>query len=220
MMMPSTGSDSIMLRLREETKERHERAEHGRLPRDLMKGQLDRALYLDLLIQLRLVHRALEDALLHGLRCDLRLANVVRSEQFQAALVEADLAHFGVSANDYAEATALPATEALIESIRTAAAAEPIALLGFHYVLEGAKNGNRFVAKAVRRAYGLDGRDGVASLDPHGDEQPALWAGFKQAMDQLDLSPLERDAIVQNAKVTFDQIAALHDELYDGAHVG
>lgn len=216
----SSSSSSIMLRLREETKERHERAEHGRLPRELFKGRLDRAVYIDLLLQLRLVHQTLEEALLHALRSDLRLANVVRSEQFQAALVEADLAHFGVTAERLASSPPLPATATLINDIRSAADDAPVSLLGFHYVLEGAKNGNRFVAKAVRKAYAIDGADGVQSLDPHGDEQPALWASFKQAMDQLDLNPDERDAIVHNAKVTFDGIAAIHDEVYDGAAVG
>lgn len=219
-MVSPAASTSIMLRLREETKERHERAEHGRLPRELFKGRLDRAVYVELLLQLRIVHRSLEEALMQALRTDLRLANVVRSEQFQAALVEADLAYFGVAADQLAATQPLPGTAKLIDEIRAAAATSPVSLLGFHYVLEGAKNGNRFVAKAVRKAYALDGTDGVQSLDPHGDEQPMLWASFKQAMDQLDLAPAERDAIVANAKATFDGIAAMHDEVYDGAAVG
>lgn len=86
-----------------------------------------------------------------------------------------------------------------------------------HYVLEGSNNGNRFIAKAVRRALGLVEGAGDRYLDPYGDAQRGLWAHFKQRMDAAGWSGEEADAMVRAAQDTFDAVGALSEEIQAAA---
>ncbi len=87
---------------------------------------------------------------------------------------------------------------------------------GMHYVLEGSKNGAKFLAPQVRTAYRLDGR-GARNLDPYGDQQRALWMAFREAMDAVDFTKSEFAAVIDAAKLTFRGVTRLYHELYHGA---
>lgn len=202
---------SIMLRLREDTAELHRRAEQSRLQRQLVRGQLARDAYTAWLGQMHLIHTALDHALQSAQQQDSRLARVVRPEQLHAANIAADLQFFG---SDAQSIEPLPATSAFIVFIEKTGTI-PSAILGIHYVLEGSKNGARYIAKAIQRAFSLEWPAGLQALDPHGEEQPALWGAFKQRMDELPLDDEERAAIIQAACATFDFITRMNDELAD-----
>jgi heme oxygenase len=84
-------------------------------------------------------------------------------------------------------------------------------LLGALYVLEGSTNGGRFLARALRKSWGLD-KDGIAYFDPYGEEQPQKWASFRKKMDSASFDVAQQDAIVEMAKATFLAIAEVSDE--------
>jgi len=187
----------------------HRETENGRLQQDLMAGRLPLARYSDLLRQLLLLHRSFEAAIEGCAGSAEPLAAVVHPHQFSEAALRRDLAHFGYAAE---ASSALPSVHAFGAMVESWAQENPIALLGVLYVLEGSKNGGRYIARAVRRAYSVDG-PGTEYLDPYGDEQAEKWQEFKSAMDSLALTENQRNQVVAAASSTFRSIMALHREL-------
>lgn len=197
---------SIMARLKAETQALHTEAEHTPFQQAFVAGKLPLPLYVDSLEQLLLVHRALEQRLERLRRTDERARAVVQEYQFHEANIAADLVFFGRGMDD---APGAPETAELIAEIERIADKEPTALLGLHYVLEGSKNGAKYLAKAARHMFSLtDG--GLRYLDPYGDQQRLYWAEFKRAMDSAEFSPAEADSIVSAAKAMFRGITRLY----------
>jgi len=133
----------------------------------------------------------------------------VRPYQYQEQSLRRDLAHLG---RDEDGAAPLPAVREFAARVTDWAARNPVALLGILYVLEGSKNGGRYLARAVRRAYGFDGQ-GTEYLDPYGELQAERWQQFKADMDALPLTEVEKDDIVAAAASAFRSIMQLHQEL-------
>jgi heme oxygenase len=203
---------SVMTRLREETAAQHAHAESRPLEQALVRGVLPRAAFVALLGQRFLVHRALEARLRELVRGHPLVGTLVPERLFQEQNARDDLAFFGV---DAATVESLAPTHGFIAEIdRVAAGASPLALLGFYYVLEGSKNGARFIAQRVRPAYGLTAGPGTRYLDPHGEEQRPLWAAFKQRMDAAGFDTAAQDTMVAAARRAFDALSAIDDAVY------
>ena len=198
---------SVMERLKGETAERHKAAESREFQRRLVKGEVDAVGYARWLGQMLLVHRALEAHLRAAAARDPRIAAVVTSDQYQEPYLLADLDHFGVNAGSVVPTAG---TRALLERIDRA---PPVDVLGMHYVLEGSHNGNRFIARALRKALGLIPGTGDRYLDPYGESQREKWAAFKRSMDGATWTAEEGDALVAAAQVMFDGIGAVSDDL-------
>jgi len=202
---------SIMQRLREETRSLHDAAERSVFQQALAAGKLPREGYVDSLAQLLCIHCALET---HLRRCGAdvpAIGAVIRDHQFQEQNLRDDLRHFG---RDPESVTPMPAARDLVDSIDRAAAENPVALLGYHYVLEGSKNGAKFIAARVRAAYGLNDSDGTRCLDPYGPRQRERWIAFRQDMDAVGFSRGETTAIFAAAATTFAGLTRLYDDLW------
>lgn len=208
------SSSNIMERLRSETSELHKAVEQNGFQQALVGGSLPRGAYEDYLAQLLLVHRALETPL--RARMSEPPFNAVLAEyQFQEPYLLEDLAYFG---RDVSAIESLPKTADLIGEIQRCARREPIALLGYHYVLEGSNNGGKFIARAIRGAYRLEDK-GIRYLDPYGPEQRERWVAFKESMSEVEFSATQADHIVAAAKSMFVGVNRMLDDL--GAnHVG
>lgn len=209
-----TSTAGLMQRLREETLEQHKRAESRPFEQAMVRGSLPREQYAAGLGQRYLIHHALESALDQLAASDPRARQVLHSELYQTQNASADLRFYGI---DPAIVRALPATLRMSTLIDDLAQNRPAALLGVYYVFEGSKNGARYIARSVARAYQLTGPDGLRYLDPHGEQQRPLWEAFKQRMDQAGFSNPEMDEMVAAAQATFDCIADLDDELMAAA---
>lgn len=205
----TTMQVNIMDALKARTAEQHRRAEQSPFMRGLVSGQVTREGYARWLGQMMHVHAALEGEIVAHRGAEPRLA-VASDEQFGTPRLRADLVALGV---DPASVKPLPATAALVERVRAVAASCPVALLGFHYVLEGSKNGNAYIAKALRRALGLTIGAGDSYLDPYGEQQRARWAAFREAMGGQEYSESDAAAVLEAACVMFDGITALNGEL-------
>lgn len=199
----------VMERLKLGTKDMHDAAEGRPFQRRMVKGGITRDEYADWLGQMYLIHRALERHLLGRLLGDPLFA-AVREEQFQEPNLLADLAALGC---DTHALRPLPATVTLIADVERAAAAAPLELLGYHYVLEGSKNGNRFVARQLVPALGLAPRRADRYLDPFADAQPAKWAAFKADMGAIGFDAAQIDLLVCAARRMFEGISELSDQL-------
>lgn len=204
----------IMERLKEETWPLHQQAERANLEQDLVKGKLPREVYRDHLAQRYLIHKTLEARLREAREKDPRVAAIVQDWQFHENDAAADLKFYG---GDPATAQPVPSTEKLLKSIKEA---DPISLLGHQYVYEGSNNGAKFIAKALRGAWRLQGLDGTQYLDPYSDKQRERWAEFKGAMEAQEFSKEDGDKIVEAAKATFLQVIEVEADVYPGAAAG
>ena len=206
----ATQSPSVMLQLRDSTAHLHSQAEGHAFQRSLVSGTVTREDYARYLQQMLLVHQALENALRAAAPKVPAINRVVTSEQYQEPYLLEDLRFYGASAT---AVKPLPSTSALIKRISAAWNSTPVALLGFHYVLEGSNNGNRFIARAIRGAFRLSGAEGLRYLDPYADRQREVWAAFKTAMDAESFSEADAHAMVDAAKAMFEGITAISQDL-------
>lgn len=209
--LPADVRNSLMARLREETRAQHETAESRPLEQSLFRGVAPKALYVQVLEQRFLIHQALERGLRALSEARPGLAGVVRHELFGEPHLRRDLENFGVHPESV---TPVAATLDLLRLIDRLSAESSVALLGIYYVFEGSKNGSRILAARLSKAYQLPPGPGLLYFDPHGERQRAIWQEFRQSMDALDLAPAEHDAIVSAAQRTFECVARIDDELY------
>lgn len=203
--MPATVEANIMDLLKERTAEHHRRAEQQPLQQALVRGHASREQYIRWLGQMMHVHTALEVAIEARAEAEPRL-RVVTSDQHGRARLASDLRALG-SAPESAVASA-PALK-LMHAIRVLAADLPVALLGHHYVLEGSKNGNRYIAMAMRRGLGLSPGQGDTYLDPYGEQQRTKWQEFRAAMGAQLYTEPEREAVIRAAGAMFDGISEI-----------
>ena len=77
----------------------------------------------------------------------------------------------------------------------------------------GANNGDRYVAKKLRAAWGVEGDDGFRSLDPYGENQRPRWETFKTTLDAQPFSEEEKAMLVEAGRLMFNRIIAIHNDL-------
>jgi heme oxygenase len=171
-MSTTAAATPIGDRLKSETAELHTQAEKSPLQAAMIQGRLPREAYASFLGQMLLVHEALDRAVEQAAATHAGVRAVWSPEQKKAALVRQDLAFYGVDAS---AVKPLPETARVIDLIRTRSVQHPEIALGLHYVLEGANNGNQFIARVIGKVYALQGPDGLRSLDPHGPRQREVW---------------------------------------------
>ena len=211
-MNPSAvpATDGIMARLKAGTAAQHAVAESKPLEAALIEGSIGRAQYQKYLAQRWLIHRALEKATDQALKNDARLSSLNLPFLYQTKNLESDLARLQANLDSLLP---LPGATSLTEKIQKAA---PATLMGIFYVFEGSKNGARFIAKALAKAWGLPDTTGFRYLDPHGEEQRSLWMKFRSAMDAIAWTPEEQVQMVAAAQATFDAISSLDDAIHAG----
>lgn len=209
--MPSIETTPLGDRLKTETGDMHTRAEKSPMQAALVQGRLPRDGYAAWLGQMLFVHEALDHAVASARARHPGVAAVAHEGQFKAPLVREDLASLDVDVSGIAPG---PATARVVEMIERTSGADPVAALGLHYVLEGANNGNQFIARVIRKAYALEGERGTRSLDPYGPRQREVWASFKQALNAQEFTEAERDRIVESAKDMFRAVTEISEELW------
>ncbi len=203
--MSATTTANIMDLLKERTAEHHRRAEQQPLQQALVKGTATRDEYIRWLGQMLHVHTALERCIESAAAHEPRLG-IVTPEQHGHPRLAADLRAIGIDPASIAPSA--PTAAASVE-IHTAAKALPVSLLGFHYVLEGSKNGNRYIAMALRRGLGLVPGTGDTYLDPYGEQQRAKWQEFRTAMGAQAYSDRETQAVIAAAGRMFEGVSAI-----------
>ena len=186
-------------RLKDDNWALHQIAERQETPGSLIKGTMPKDGYLVMLEQQLLINRALDAALLPAIKADPRVGELVLSEQMLTPYIEEDLAFFGV---DTSSIEPTKGTQRYIDHIEEHKD-EPLHLLGLHYVRLGACNGNRFVARVVRKAYGLGVTEGTRYLDPFVEKQRAGWVEFKAALDAMPFNEAEQDTVFAGTRAAY-----------------
>jgi heme oxygenase len=201
-----------MDRLKEATADLHAKAEGHPFQTSLVRGTVATDDYARWLGQMLLIHAALEGRLAELRSQKPDLAPVIRDDLFQADRLRADLAHHGMPAD---AVKPLPATVEFVGWIDRTAQERPLALLGANYVLEGSKNGNRFIAKALMRRGGEapPTNAGFQYLDPHGEAQRPMWQEYRQVMNGMPIAAEDAAAMEAAARLTFSAVTKLSDDL-------
>lgn len=207
-----TVMPSVMIELKQQTAELHTYAEQRPLQRAMLKGTLAREAYAAYLGQLMWVHRTLESAIDDHRHSHPAFDSVLRPYQQRHNDLLTDLAFLGVEA---ANVQPLPATQRVMKEITQTAEQHPVALLGMMYVLEGSNNGSKYIAKSIMRAFEMQPGPGVSYLDPYGEQQMPRWLDFKRDMDAAGFSDAECGELVAAAKVMFQCIADVSDEVLE-----
>lgn len=202
-------AESVSHRLKTETRDLHTEAEKAPFQAAMVKGEQPLESYAALLGQMLHVHRAVEGALAECGPKSALISSLGRLGASQAALAAADLETLGHDPEGFEP---LEPTTALVSRVRSMSD-DPASLAGTHYVLEGANNGNRFIARVLERAYGLSVERGLRYLDPHGQTQAGRWSSYKAALDDAGLNDEEADRAVESAKAMFRAIIEIHAAL-------
>lgn len=200
----------ITQRLKEDNWDLHEQAEHDKVPQAMVKGEMSREGYIELLKQMWVVNRGLDAALVAARESTPIINDLVSDRQLQEQYLRADLEHYGVDV-DTIETT--DAAGVMLDHVQHLSETDTHALFGLHYVREGANNGNKFVAMKMRKAWGVEGDEGFSYLDPYGKDQRPLWDAWKARLADYPLTEPEKDSVFNGARSMFERIIALHQDL-------
>lgn len=203
-------SPTVVERIRESTRGRHEELEATAFSAAMLAGTLPLDRYVGQLAAYRTVLAALEGELSRATGpC---LASVWSADLVKIPLIDRDLMHFAGDGVFPAAFAAGPAA-AFAGEIRAAADSDPLALLGFLYVLEGSTLGGMILRRYVTEAYGLSGTDGVAYYAA-GDRE--RWAGFTARLNGALPGQEEQEGVIAAAGRAYDHVAAISQALSTG----
>lgn len=173
--------------------------------------QLPLESYVGQLRALSAIHGVIERALANC--SDERITAVWDSGRRKLHLLQADLRYFEprtvADIKEAMEAALNTADELRLQSLE-----DPLALLGWLYVLEGSTLGAAVVRPMTARAFLLTGDGGLAYLHSYGDAVHERWAEYKQRMNALHLSDEEREQVVQAACQLFAKLEMIFCALY------
>ena len=178
--------------------------------RRVLRGEITREAYVDLLRAIARIYEALEAAL-DDHRAHPLLAPFDVDALRRLPALQRDLAALGATAVDSAEIPCEVA-RAYVRRLHDIAAREPARLLAHAYVRYlGDLSGGQILAGIVRRALTLDDGVGTAFYDFAPHDVDVLKRRFRETLDALPLDAGTVDALVDEALRAF----ALHEALFE-----
>ncbi len=196
---------TIALQLKESTRSAHNSAEGHEFQKELGSGTLSKPLYTEYVSQLFLTHRALENAM----ASQAYMGAVVSPEQLQTEFLTKDLKALGV---DPDAVKPVEITSRMLKRIDEVAKQNPIALLGFHYVLLGSKHGGKFIASTLKKSFGFED-GGCVYFDPYGPEFQKHWQHFVNGINSFDIQEPQVEPLMNAASEMFSFVENLGGDL-------
>ncbi|ADG73959.1 Heme oxygenase [Cellulomonas flavigena DSM 20109] len=202
--------------LRAGTRQEHEDAERSAFVEHLVDGTLPLAGYVDLAAQQHAIYTALEAAgdrlVAAGTHGDLVFPELVR-----VPAIEKDLA-FLVGADWRARVRVLPATADYVARLGQVGDDLPRYAAHAYTRYLGDLSGGQILQRMLERHHGLAG-DGVSFYDfPQIHKLKPFKDVYRERLDALDLTPAQRDEVVEEARVAFRLNRAVFTDLA-AAHV-
>lgn len=142
------------------------------------------------------VQRAVLD---FGMTHDLDVTGYIREHANAANLIERDL-ELLTGHRDAKSATNFPTPRTVAE------------LAGMEYVRRGSRNGNAYIAMAVKKNIGVGAENGASYLNLDQGQTHPNWAKFKGWLDSLNFSEWEQEQAVETAMATFRAVGEWHAE--------
>jgi heme oxygenase (biliverdin-producing, ferredoxin) len=230
-------STSLAERLKSETRALHVAAERSSFMGALLRGQMERPAYRNLLRNLHAIYAALEPALVHHAAHPM-LAPLVMPALWRLPALVHDLQLLDTAAGSrppsgrphrthqphqphqthqppQAPSSIQPATHAYVARLHTLDATAPALLLAHAYVRYlGDLSGGQMLRSIVARTLAPDCAGAVAFYD-FGDEGQtrALTAAFRSGLLQVPVDGRATDALVDEARSAFERHQQLFTEL-------
>lgn len=180
-------SETIMERLRNETKTAHQQLEKATIP--YIKKSTSEEQYAFLLKMFYGYFKPLEEQIQALVSNDL-LSDI--DERRQSAAILADLKTIGAATNDLTISDFVPNLGNVPQAI------------GALYVLEGSTLGGRFISQMLMKQLNRTAADGISFFSGYGEQTDAKWAAFTKMVNEYATRfPENNDQIVAAADETF-----------------
>ncbi|MDI9834426.1 MULTISPECIES: biliverdin-producing heme oxygenase [unclassified Streptomyces] len=206
--------DSFSTVIRTASQEQHTEAETSTFMSDLLGGKLGVDAYARYTEQLWFVYEALETGA-GGLAADPVAGPFVRPELFRLEALEQDLAHLR-GPEWRAGLTALPATRAYADRVRSCVEGWPGGYLAHHYTRYlGDLSGGQIIRDRAERTWGFARKgDGVRFYVFEGIANPAAFKReYRALLDGVPADDLEKQRIVAECKKAFALNTAMFQAL-------
>ncbi|MCH2141142.1 MAG: biliverdin-producing heme oxygenase [Phycisphaerales bacterium] len=205
------NQNSVMQRLRMETRPAHDRIEAVPFSEAILEERLPQSLFAGQLTCWLRVHQTLEGAL--SASEDDAVQAVWKEEMARTSCLEGDLLHHGEPAvSSEAEA----ATDRTTQWLESLAQTEPRSLLGCLYVLEGSKMGGAILRKHLQAAYGCESTH-LSYFWSSGVSPMPDFKAFKERMESALPDKRDQDQVVAAASGMFDHLTDVLMGLEAGA---
>lgn len=215
---PNVPVERFSVRIREATRDDHERTEGSSFISAFLDGRVSRAGFAAMTEQLWFIYEALDEgaALLQD---DPIAAPFLDPRLARGAALDADLTEL-VGSDWRDRVTACPATLAHAERIRHLGRSWPGGYLAHHYIRYlGDLSGGKVVGRTAQRVYGLSDA-GVRFY--RFDEIPSareFKTTYRMLLDDAPWTEAERRRILEEAGLGFRMTGAMFDELDGGGFV-
>ncbi|MBN8491938.1 MAG: biliverdin-producing heme oxygenase [Burkholderiales bacterium] len=206
------AAEGLGSELRAATAAMHRRVERTPYMAGLLRGQLDRRQYVQLLQQLQVLYAALEEALQQHAATP-GVAPVVLPELFRHQALTEDLRALGSEA--LAPARQTHALQAYVARLKELAATKPALLVAHAYVRYlGDLNGGQALRQVVRRALALQGGMGTQFYDfGEAAARRQLEQRFRDGLEQIGPQWKDRTPLLEEAVSAFTRHEQLFAEL-------
>jgi heme oxygenase (biliverdin-producing, ferredoxin) len=212
-------SEPLSARLKDATREEHERTEASPFVTALLDGQLDRDAYTALLGQSYLFYSVLEEAG-EAWRGDEVVGPFVSDDLVRCAALEADLAW--LAGPGWREALEpLPATRRYADRLRAVCFDSASAFVAHHYTRYlGDLSGGQIIRRRLRSVYGLT-TDGVRFYVFDRVPKPKLFKdGYRELLDGLPWDGADQANLLAEANEAFRLNRGVFDDLGKALEVG
>ena len=207
---PSHEPTSLMARLKEDTRQAHERLDHLPYHKALFSQELSLSRYAQQLVCWHEFVFALELTLEDSRCVALRGLNALRTPKspWLAADLEALRRRLGRLPSPTSSA------RMYARYLDTLVIEESFELLGHLYVMEGSALGGMVLKKQLAAQLPeLDDEQGLRFYSGHGRATMPIWGEFKAAVDALELSQRQQDQVIQEANRAFAFVEDIIQEL-------
>lgn len=200
--------------LAQRTRASHSESEGAGFMSDLLRGRGSAEDYVALSAQHWFVYTALE-RVVDRLSGDPVLATLHHDGLIRVPAIEADLAEL-IGPDWRSEIAPLPVTKEYVARIEEVADWTG-GVIAHHYTRYlGDLSGGQYIAKAMRRAYGID--KGLAFYDfAELGDLTAFKDGYRAALDEAPWDESERERVVDEVLLAYDFNTRLFDELAEDA---
>ncbi|MBU9764737.1 biliverdin-producing heme oxygenase [Mycobacterium sp. TNTM28] len=197
---------SLSAAMRQDSSDQHDAAEQSSFVTELLNGRVNEQGYIDYLLRLREIYRALEDAVRKH-QNDPLVSAVYDPALERLDAIDADLAHWAPGADLEVDSAAVRAYCA-----RFADAAWGGALVAHHYTRYlGDLSGGQAIGRILDRTFDMNG-EGLAFYKFPMRAKPYKDA-YRAALDGLDLDDSEINRVVDEVKLAFSLNQNLFHEL-------
>ncbi|MGH3877040.1 MAG: heme oxygenase (biliverdin-producing) [Actinophytocola sp.] len=202
----------LATRLREATREEHERTEQAPFVDALLAGRLPRSAYVRLLGQSYLFYRVLEEAGASW-AADRVVGSFVSGALVRGPSLEADLAWL-CGPSWHASLTPLPATKRYIDRIREVCFTTRSAFVAHHYTRYlGDLSGGQIIRHKLRGIYDLHD-DGLRFYTFHEIAKPKRFKdSYRALLDGTSWDAGEQTTLISEANEAFRLNRAVFDDL-------